>query len=184
MFERCINHVLQLLARLPLGTNTLRLYLHKLRRVEITGRVWIGKGVFLENTYPECFEVHDEYGVNFRSVLWAHCRGTGKIIVDKKARIGACCLVTASPGETIVIGEGSMVAAGSVVTKSVASYTLVGRRVGQAHRKPEIRAIEGRFIQTIQVGNHASHASQDSGSWCFRRGTIKVRGMTGPPVVP
>jgi len=43
----------------------------------------------------------------------------------KKARTGACCLVTASPGETIVIGEGSMVAAGSVVTKSVPPYTLV-----------------------------------------------------------
>jgi tetrahydrodipicolinate N-succinyltransferase len=45
--------------------------------------------------------------------------------VEKKARIGACSLITASPGETIIIGEGAMVAAGSVVTKSVEPYTLV-----------------------------------------------------------
>lgn len=144
--------------------------------MKITGRVWIGEDVFLENTYPECIELHDKYGGNLHSVLLAHWRGSGKIIVERNARIGACWLVTAAPGEIIVVGEGSMVAAGSVVTKSVASYTLVGRRVGQAHRKPEIRAIEGRFIQTIQVGNHAPHAFQVSGRWCFGRGTMKSSG--------
>jgi serine acetyltransferase len=125
MFKSCFNRILQLLARSLPGATSLRPCLHKLRGVKITGRVWIGEDVFLENTYPESIELHDECGVNLRSVLLAHWRGSGKIIVEKKARIGACCLITASPGETIVIGEGSMVAAGSVVTKSVAPYTLV-----------------------------------------------------------
>ena len=99
-------------------------YLHKVRG-GITGRVWIGEDVFLENTYPECIELYDEYGGKFHFVLLAHWRGSGKIIVEGNACIGACCLVTAAPGEIIVIGEGSMVAAGSVVTKSVAFYILV-----------------------------------------------------------
>ncbi len=93
--------------------------------MKITGRVWIGEDVFLENTYPECIELRDEYGGNLHSVLLAHWRGSSKIIVERNARIGACFLVTAAPGEIIVVGEGSMVAAGSVITKSVASYTLV-----------------------------------------------------------
>ncbi len=120
-----IQRLLQLLARFLPGATSLRPFLHKLRGVKITGKVWIGDDVYLENTYPGCIELQDECGVNLRCVLLAHWRGNGRIIVEKKARVGACCVITASPGETIVIGEGAMVAAGSVVTKSVPPYTLV-----------------------------------------------------------
>lgn len=125
MLTEATQRILQLMARFLPGATSLRPFLHRLRGVKIYGKVWIGEDVFLENTYPECIELHDECGVNLRSVLLAHWRGAGKIIVEKKARIGACSLITASPGETIIIGEGAMVAAGSVVTKSVARYTLV-----------------------------------------------------------
>lgn len=120
------KRVLHLVARFAPGATSFRPFLHRLRGVRITGKVWIGDDVYLENDFTECIELHDQCGINVRSVLLAHWRGKGRIIVESKARIGACCLITASPGEVIVIGEGSMVAAGSVVTKSVAPYTLVG----------------------------------------------------------
>ena len=125
MLKQGFQRLFQLMARFLPGATSLRPFLHKLRGVKITGKVWIGEDVFLENSYPGCIELNDQCGVNLRSVLLAHWRGSGKIIVEKKARIGACSLITASPGETIVIGEGAMVAAGSVVTKSVEPYTLV-----------------------------------------------------------
>ena len=125
MLNGIFKRVLHLVARFGPGATSLRPFLHRLRGVKIEGRVWIGDDVYLENEYPDCIELHDQCGVNVRSVLLAHWRGQGRIIVQSKARIGACCLITASPGETIIIGEGSMVAAGSVVTKSVAPFTLV-----------------------------------------------------------
>lgn len=125
MFTGAFRRVLHLVARFGPGATSFRPYLHKLRGVKITGSVWIGEDVYLENDFPDCIELQDQSGVNLRSVLIAHWRGRGRIIVEKMARVGACCLITASPGETIVIGEGSMVAAGSVVTKSVEPYTLV-----------------------------------------------------------
>ena len=45
----------------------------------------------------------------------------GKIVVEDGAYIGACSMIM--PGVTI--GEGALVAAGSIVTKSVAPYTVV-----------------------------------------------------------
>lgn len=125
MIYQGIQRVLQLMARILPGATSVRPFLHKLRGVKINGRVWIGEDVFLESTYPDCIELNDQCGVNLRSVLLAHWRGSGRIIVERKSRIGACSLITASAGETIVIGEGAMVAAGSVVTKSVEPYTLV-----------------------------------------------------------
>src|SRR5262245_30537725 len=119
MVKAISRRVLHFLARSLPGATSVRPFLHRLRGVQITGRVWIGDDVYLENEYPECIELHDQCGVNLRTVMLAHWRGKGRIVVERGARIGACCLITASPGETIVIGEGSMVAAGSVVTKSV-----------------------------------------------------------------
>jgi len=124
--RRMANRLLSKLTRHLPGSTNLRPWLHRLRGVVIHGNVFIGDEVYLENEYPECIEMHDESGVLLRSTLIAHFRGAGKIVLEKKARVGACCLISASPGETIVIGEGSFVAAGSVVTKSVPPYTLVG----------------------------------------------------------
>lgn len=126
VLKQLSRRILHLMARFLPGGTSLRIRLHRLRGVKINGRVWIGDEVYLENTYPECIELNDESLVLLRSVLLAHTMGgRGKVIVEKKARIGACCLVAASPGQTLIIGEGSMVAAGSVVRKNVPPYTFV-----------------------------------------------------------
>jgi acetyltransferase-like isoleucine patch superfamily enzyme len=115
-----------LLARFGPGAATLRPFLHKLRGVQIHGKVWIGDDVYLENEYPETIELHEGVVIILRTTILAHFKGLGKVIVEKNVRIGPGCIITASPGETLVIGEGSMLAAGSVVTKSVPPFTLVG----------------------------------------------------------
>ncbi len=148
MFKR----ILQLMARFLPGATSLRPFLHKLRGVNINGKVWIGDDVYLENEYPEAIELHDECGVNLRSVLIAHWRGKGRIIVGKKARIGACCLITASPGKTIVIGEGAMVAAGSVVTKSVEPYTLVAGVPARPIGRLKVPPVQGIPYEDFKAG--------------------------------
>jgi acetyltransferase-like isoleucine patch superfamily enzyme len=117
---------LHLLARLGPGAATLRPFLHKLRGVRIHGKVWIGDDVYLENEYPETIELHEGVVIILRTTILAHFKGLGRVIVERNVRIGPGCIITASPGYTLIVGEGSMLAAGSVVTKSVPPFTLVG----------------------------------------------------------
>lgn len=61
-----------------------------------------------------------------RSTIIAHYRGPGKIIIGKNVWIGACCTIAAANSKVIIIGEGSVIAANSAVTKDVPPFTFVG----------------------------------------------------------
>jgi acetyltransferase-like isoleucine patch superfamily enzyme len=124
--SRVFIRLLHLLARFGPGAATLRPFLHKLRGVQIHGKVWIGDDVYLENEYPETIELYEGVVIILRTTILAHFKGLGRVIVERNVRIGPGCIITASPGDILVVGEGSMLAAGSVVTKSVPPFTLVG----------------------------------------------------------
>jgi acetyltransferase-like isoleucine patch superfamily enzyme len=94
--------------------------------VRITGRVFIGDDVYIENEYPECIEIHDGAQIALRSILIAHTRGPGRIVVERNVFIGANCVVATSPGKTLTIGEGAVIATSSVIGSSVRAFTLVG----------------------------------------------------------
>jgi acetyltransferase-like isoleucine patch superfamily enzyme len=128
IFRRLFNRVLALIARFIFGHKGVRPFLHRLRGVKIHGDVRIGEDVILENECPECIELHDGSRIGLRSTLMAHFRGTGRIIVGKNVLIGPGCFVSVStPDKTLTIGEGSVLAAGSVViNKDVPAYTMVG----------------------------------------------------------
>jgi len=133
--RRVFNRILGMLARFAPGATSLRPFLHKLRGVRITGRVFIGDDVYIENEYPECIEFHDGAAICLRSILIAHTRGPGRIVVGKNAFIGANCVVAVSPGMTLTIGEGAVIATSSVIASDVPAYTLV------ANEKAKPRAI-------------------------------------------
>ena len=124
--RRVLNRILGMLARFAPGSTSLRPFLHKLRGVHITGRVFIGDDVYLENEWPECIEVHDGAQICLRSILIAHTRGPGRIVISKNAFVGANCVLTAAPGATLTVGEGAVITTSSVVSADVPAHTLVG----------------------------------------------------------
>jgi acetyltransferase-like isoleucine patch superfamily enzyme len=124
--RQIINRVLYMIARFAPGSSSVRPFLHKLRGVQIKGRTFIGEEVFLENNYPERIEIGDEAHIAMRSTIIAHFRGPGRVIIGPKVFIATGCIIAAAKDRTITIGEGAAVAAGSVVTKDVPPYTLVG----------------------------------------------------------
>ncbi len=119
------NRMLQLFARFIPGGSSVRPFLHRLRGVKIYGAVWIGDDVYLENEYPEQIEIHDRAGIGIRSMLIAHTRGVGKIIIEEDAYIGPGSLVVCPEGRTIRIGKGAMIGPGCVITSSVPSEAFV-----------------------------------------------------------
>lgn len=124
--RRIANRVLHLIAQVAPGANTFRPFLHKLRGVKISGTIFIGDQVYIENEHPECIEIHDGAQIVLRTTIIAHFRGSGKIIIGKNAWVGAGCGIYTTPGRTLYIGEGAVIAAHSVVTQDVPPYTFVG----------------------------------------------------------
>ncbi len=112
------------MARSLPGATSLRPFLHRLRGVKIYGKVFIGDDVYLENEYPECVEIHDGAVIALRSTIVAHTRGTGKIIIEKNAVIGTGSTIICASGQSLIIGEASVISAGSVVQSNIPPYTL------------------------------------------------------------
>lgn len=121
-----VNRALHLIARFGPGAETFRPLVHRIRGVRVTGKIWIGEEVFLENNYPDRIEIGDGAQLALQTVVIAHFRGPGEIVIGKNVWVGTRSVIAAAAGQTVTLGEGSAVAAGSVVTKDVEPFTFVG----------------------------------------------------------
>ena len=126
LVRQAFNRFLHLLCRFGPGGETLRPFLHRMRGVKIGKNVWIGDDVYLDNEFPECIELEDGAMIELRATILAHTHGAGRVVIGKNAVIGAGAIVVTSGGRSLVIGESSVVMASSLVTGSIAPYTLYG----------------------------------------------------------
>ena len=127
IIRRMFNRFLGLIAEFAPGATTLRPFIHKLRGVKIHGKVFIGQEVILENEFPHRVELHDGVQIVMRSIILSHFRGTGKVVIEKNVWIGANCVISVpTDNRTLTIGEGSVIAAMSVVTKDVPRGMFMG----------------------------------------------------------
>lgn len=153
LIRGAFNRILHLIARFIPGSTSIRPFLHRLRGVKIHGKVFIGDEVYIENSHPEAIEMYEESELAPRCTLIAHFRGTGKIILKQKAWIGTGCIIIASPKQILTIGEGSVVAAGSVVTKDVPPFTLVGGVPAKPIAKVTVpMTLEGTSFEDFKKG--------------------------------
>jgi acetyltransferase-like isoleucine patch superfamily enzyme len=109
----------------------LRSAFHRLKGVKIGKRVEIGYMVLIDNRRPELITIEDDATITSMCVVLAHDLSrrfnegkeiVGKVLIKKGAFIGMNSVIM--PGVTI--GEGSVVAAGSVVTKDVEPFSIYG----------------------------------------------------------
>lgn len=153
------------MARFFPGSTSLRPFLHRLRGVKIHGTVFIGDDVYLENEHPDCVEIHDGAGIGLRSTIVAHTGDIGehgKIVIEKNAVIMSCCTIVCSAGQTLTIGEASVLSAGSVVSNDVPPHTLcAGPRIRALARVTVPYTLETshedfvRGLRPLRVANDA-----------------------------
>lgn len=116
------NRLLQVLAMMMPGGQSLRVALHRARGVRVGKGVWISFNVVLETSYPQLITIEDSAFIGIGTIVIAHFKESRRgVRIGKQAFIG--------PGVVILpdveIGEGAVVTAGSVVTSSVPAMTVV-----------------------------------------------------------
>jgi acetyltransferase-like isoleucine patch superfamily enzyme len=121
-----INCLLNFMARVLPGGYRVRPYLQRLRGVKIGVGVWIGDDVYLDEYYPETIEIQDGATIATRCTVIGQTKGPGRIVIEKGAAIGAGCVIVCRSGQTLTIGEGAVVSAGSTVLNNIPAFTLCG----------------------------------------------------------
>ncbi len=116
-----VNRLLQVLALYAPGATTTRVWLHRLRGVHIGEGTFIGTAAILETERPDLVTIGDRVNIGIRAVVIAHFWDELGVEIGDDAFIG--------PGAIIMpntrIGAGAVVAAGSVVNKSVPDLIMV-----------------------------------------------------------
>ena len=115
------NRFCQHLARSLPGAQSLRVALHRARGVQIGKNVWIGYDVVLDTSRPFLITLEDGCVLSMRVTVLAHFRESIGVKIEQDAFVGAGALILPN----VVIGRGAVVAAGSVVTRSVPPMTMV-----------------------------------------------------------
>jgi serine acetyltransferase len=123
--RRFINRALHALARTCPGCTTLRPALHRLRGVKISGSIFVGDDVYLENEYPECVEIHEHAMLSLKCIILAHTKGSGSVVIERDAFIGPMAVLICQAGKVLRIGEGAVISAGSIIMTSVPAHAFM-----------------------------------------------------------
>jgi len=84
--------------------------------------VWIGYDAVIETAHPELVTIKEGAIISIQVLILAHFGGWERsVVIERNAFLGPRVIVLPN----VVIGEGSVVAAASVVTQSVPPMTLV-----------------------------------------------------------
>src|SRR5438045_9489711 len=136
------NRILQVLARVSPGATTLRIRLNRWRGVNIGRDVWIGYDAIIETSCPHLVTIRDRAAIGMRATIIAHNRELRGVVIEEDAILGAGVIVLPA----VTIGQGAIVTAGSVVTKSVPPKTMV-----QGNPARAIATVEIAFGREVSI---------------------------------
>ncbi len=132
LYRRTMDHFWQVLSRVS-PYSGLRIWMQRNRGVKIGKGVHIGPMVTIDDTYPNFVIIEDGVSIAGQNFILAHNKPLeyhkhlseaflAPVIIKKNAWIAIGVIIL--PGVTI--GEGAIVASGSVVHKDVPPNTMVG----------------------------------------------------------
>lgn len=112
------------------GGFRVRPWLHKRRGVRIGKNVWISRLVYIDELHPEAVTIGDNSSIGLRTSIFTHfywgprqsTEHAGPVHIEDDVYIGPHCVILPK----VRIGRGSVIKAGSVVTRDVPEYTFWG----------------------------------------------------------
>lgn len=129
MMHDLFQRMLRKIAYSAPGGYKIRPLLHKLRGVKIGEGVWISQYVYIDEIHPEAISIGDHATIGIGTMIIAHLywgprqpKYNGKVIIENDVFIGPHCVILPD----VTIGEGAVIQAGTVVSRSVPPKTLWG----------------------------------------------------------
>jgi acetyltransferase-like isoleucine patch superfamily enzyme len=126
---RLISTVLHRIAMVCPGGGSIRPRLHRWRGASIGANVWMGLYVYVDDLHPEALTIGDNCTIGIRTSILTHFyRGprqpasNGRVTIGRDVFVGPHCVILPN----VTIGEGAVIQAGSVVTRSVPPHALWG----------------------------------------------------------
>ncbi len=127
-FIGLFNRVLHRLAMTGPGATTFRVWMHRLRGVDVGENVWIGYDALIETSYPKLVHIGNRAIIGIRTTIIAHFHETRGVWIEDDVFVGPS--VTILPG--VRLGRGCVIAAGTVVTTSVPPMTMMAGNPAKA----------------------------------------------------
>jgi acetyltransferase-like isoleucine patch superfamily enzyme len=127
--NRILGALLNRLAFLCPGGSSVRPRLQRWRGVKMGKNVWIGAFVYIDELHPGALTIGDNCTIGIRTSILTHMyfgprqpRSNGKVVIENDVFIGPHCVILPN----VRIGEGAVIKAGTVVTRSVPPRTFWG----------------------------------------------------------
>ena len=125
--NRIVETSLSRLAYFCPGGRTARPQLQRWRGVRIGSNVWIGLYVYIDELHPEELSIGSNCTIGIRTSIITHMysgprrrSSNGSVVIENNVFIGPHCVILPN----VRIGEGAVVQAGTVVSRSVPARTL------------------------------------------------------------
>jgi acetyltransferase-like isoleucine patch superfamily enzyme len=126
---RPLSTTLSKLAMVCPGGASARPQLHRWRGVRIGSPAWIGLYVYVDELHPEALTIGSGCTIGIRTTIITHTYGgprqsvsNGQVIIEDDVFIGPHCVILPN----VRIGAGSVIQAGTVVSRNVPPRTLWG----------------------------------------------------------
>ena len=129
MFSTVVGRLLHKLAFIVPGGGTLRPILHRWRGAKIGRNVWIAQLVYIDELHPNDVQIGDNCTIGYRTSIFAHfywgprrSASNGRVVIGKDVFVGPHCVILPN----VVIGDGAVIRAGTVVSRNVPPHVFWG----------------------------------------------------------
>jgi acetyltransferase-like isoleucine patch superfamily enzyme len=111
------------------GGESVRPRLHRWRGARIGKKVWIGLFVYIDELHPEALSIGNNCTIGIRTSIITHfywgprqAVSNGPVVIEDDVFVGPHCVILPN----VRVGAGSVIQAGTVVSRSVPPRTLWG----------------------------------------------------------